>query len=261
MYQRQVQYRFEWPRLGPALKAIIIANVAVYVLQLIIRAIGGPESLGHLTPALVFEKGYVWQPFTYWWMHSPLRPGHIIMNMLLLYFFGARMESRWGPRRFVRGYVAFGLAGAALVLITSLLGLLILSEPTAGAWWRSSHVGASGAVMGIIVAFGLTYPDEEVSLFFLLRIKAKYLVLLLVGLDLVSVVLDSPVSVASHLGGMIMAVVLVWGLWRPSRARDLVTRSWRRFKLRRRMRDIEHQLRVLEGGKKPPAKDDPSKWN
>ena len=257
MQHGQVQYQIAWPRPGRALIGIIVANVVAYVLQLVLlRANAHEVTLLYLRPRDVLVDGYVWQTVTYWWMHDPASPSHLLFNMLMLWIFGSRLENRWGERRFLIAYGIFGFGGSVLVLI---MGLLSQTGPfaslLAGAW-GAAHLGASGAVTGMTVAWGLTYAEEEFQFLLLGRMKGKTLVLLVVAFDLLVALSFANTSSSSHFGGIIAAFLLVQGLWRPSRWSDL----WRREKLKVKKRRIERQLRVIEGSKESEPSD-PSKWN
>jgi membrane associated rhomboid family serine protease len=236
----------------------MLACVAVYVVELVLLRAGGAALVDALTlsPREVLA-GRVWQPFTYAWLHSPRDPSHLLFNLLLLYSFGGRLEGWWGPRRFLTAYLVFLLGGG---LLTVAVGALAQLGPLSGLLegvWLGPHLGASGAVMGMVVAYGLTHGDERVQLLLGPPMTARTLVWVLVGLDLLVALSFSPVSSSSHFGGMLAAVVLCRGLWRPSRWRALVGRA----RLEARRRGIERELRVIDGGKARPPPDDPRRWN
>lgn len=263
--QGQVQYQIQWPRPGRALLGIIIANVVAYILQLVLlRANVQWVSMLYLSPRDVFVDGYVWQVVTYWWLHSPMHPSHLLFNMLMLWLFGTRMESRWGQKRFLLGYFLLGLGGSVLVLLVGLVSLTEAFRPLLGSYWVSEHLGASGAATGLIVAWGLTFAEQEFNFLLLGRMKGKTLVIIIVAIEMLVALSFSNTSSASHFGGMIAAFVMVRGLWRPSRWKDWMHRQ----RLKAKRRNIEHQLRVLEGGNggeqkeaSKPDPDDPKNWN
>src|SRR5687767_14670542 len=95
---------------GKALIILLALNVVAYVLELIAIRAGMPvvEYL-FLTPAKLFEDGYIWQAATYTVLHSPRSAGHLLSNMLWLYIFGSSLEHWWGSKRFVGAYVVFAL--------------------------------------------------------------------------------------------------------------------------------------------------------
>jgi rhomboid-like protein len=242
-----------FPRPGRALIAIIVANVVCYVLQLLLlRANQTWVTELYLRPSAVFESGKVWQPFTYFWLHDPARTFHLLWNMLWLWMFATRLEHWWGARRFLTAYGVFALGGAALTLLIGLASRTSVLGPLLPNFWTGPHLGASGAVMGMTVAFGLTFANEEMQLLFLGRMKGKTFVLIMVAIELLVALSFEPTSSTSHFGGMIAAYVLCRGLWRPSRWKEVA----RRAELLRKKKKIESELKVIRGGK-----DDPSSWN
>lgn len=227
-----------WPRPQKTLIALMAVNLGFYILQLIaLRAgISGVSHL-YLVPREAFQ-GAVWQPFTYFWFHDPTAPSHLLFNMLFLYLFGSHLERWWGPRRFLLAYWIFGVSGAFLTLF---LALVFGSDP---AWLTRPHLGASGAVMGMTVAWGLAFANREFHFLLLGKMKGKTFVALAVGFELLTALSFSNISSSSHFGGMIAAFVLSWGLWRPSRWLAFVKNAWRR----RKAKAFLQTLRVIPGG-------------
>lgn len=245
-----------WPKPGKVLIGIMAANVVCYVLQLVLLRAGvGFVGDLYISPAGVFDRLYLWQPFTYMWLHSPRDPFHLLMNLIMLWWFGTKLERWWGPKRFLTAYVIFGLGGAALTLLTGLMAQTALLGPLFPGFWQGSHLGASGAVLGIVVAFGVVFANEQLHLLFLGAVKARTLVLIIVAVNLLMALSFSPVSTTSHFGGMIAAYIVCRGLWRPAKWKEL----GRRFGLARRRRKTERELRILEGGR--GRQDDPRNWN
>jgi membrane associated rhomboid family serine protease len=244
-----------FPRPGKAITILIAINVVAYVLELVLLRAGFTFVADlFLIPAAVFERGHVWQPFTYVFLHAPEQPFHLIWNMLWLWMFGAPLERWWGAKRLVTAYAVCALSGAAFTLAVALL----IETPVLGwlssGFWTRPHVGASGAVMGLTIAWGIVFANEEMNMLFLGRMKGKTFVLIIVAIELLIALSFDSTSSTSHFGGMIGAFVLCKGLWRPSRWGD----SFRRWKLKRDRRRIERELRILEGGKKDPKKDLPN---
>ena len=194
--------------LPPGVQAILGANVILYAVQ----------AVGLLVPALgdlLFALGALWAPasglfrpwqvVTYGFLHGGLL--HLLFNMFALWMFGTTVERAWGTRRFVV-YYAVCLVGAGLVQ----LGYYALTGAV------GPTVGASGAVLGLLLAFGVMYPDEYVYFYFLFPIKAKYFVAGYAVLDLWSGLSGSGSGVAyfAHLGGMLAGLPLALA-WRRSR--------------------------------------------
>ena len=114
MYGRGQQpgMRIGPPITPPVVKQLMIANAVVFLFQQI-----SPETTiyGSLVPKAVWQGGYLWQPFTYMWLHASF--GHVAMNMLMLWMFGSQVAMAWGPKRFLRFYLICGV-GAGLIIAT-----------------------------------------------------------------------------------------------------------------------------------------------
>jgi len=140
----------------------------------------------------------VWQLVTYMFMHGGIL--HLLFNMLWLWMFGMELENVWGSKRFLIYYLVCGIgAGLSHLIISPILGQ---SAPV---------VGASGAIYGILVAFGFLFPDRPIFLYFLLPIRAKFFVVGVIALDLLSSMFGSPDGVAhlAHLGGAAVGFILL----------------------------------------------------
>src|SRR5215217_7838752 len=129
-------------RLTPAVKVLIVTNVALFVLNIIV---GDVMRLG-LSPQAVFEQFAIWQPFTYMFLHSTSGIGHILFNMLALWMFGTELERTWGTRFFTKFYVITGVGAAATSLLLSMF---------VGSVYYSVTVGASGAIYGLLLGYGM----------------------------------------------------------------------------------------------------------
>jgi membrane associated rhomboid family serine protease len=153
-----------------------------------------------LRPVLVIEKFYIWQLFTYMFLHGGFL--HIFLNMYALLIFGIPVEQAWGGRKFLFYYIFTGIgAGITILVINTVLGGVNYITPT---------IGASGAVFGLLLAFGMLFPDAEILIFFIIPMRAKFLVLLYGGIELYSLIASSgqsPISHAGHLGGIIFGLV------------------------------------------------------
>jgi len=175
--------------LPPGIRLLLYANGAVFFLQ-IMPSIGGAlvEYFG-LTPTMV-AGGAVWQLFTYMFLHGGFM--HILFNMFILWMFGRELEQDWGTRPFLKYYLICGI-GAGAVTQIALWGSPI---PT---------IGASGAIFGVLLAFGMTYPDRYIYLWFFLPIKAKYMVIIFGLLELMASVSYTADGIGhfTHLGGLV----------------------------------------------------------
>ncbi len=113
----------------------------------------------------------LWQPVTYMFLHGGI--GHLLFNMLALWMFGTELERTWGTRFFVRYYMVTGI-GAALVTVAWSLSPL----PYATEMYQSVVIGASGAIYGLLLAYGMYFPTREIYLYFLFPIQARYFVMI-----------------------------------------------------------------------------------
>lgn len=171
---------------------LIIVNVVVFVFQFLflnryIAYIG-------LVPALAVGKFWLWQFVTYMFLHGGFF--HIFFNMLVLWMFGTEIENYWGSSEFLRYYFVTGIGAG----ITNCVFALHSSIPT---------IGASGAIFGLLLAYGMSFPDRYIYLYFLIPIKAKYLVLILGAIELLAVASPGGDGVArfAHLGGILFGYV------------------------------------------------------
>jgi len=193
----------------PVIKALLISNVAIWLFVDFLLApftiagirVGG--SGGILTYYLALwplgTHFLPWQLFTYMFMHGGF--AHLFFNMLALWMFGMELENTWGSRKFLIYYLLCGLgAGIANMLVAPLLGQL---APT---------VGASGAVFGVLVAFGMLFPDRPIYIYFLLPVRAKYFVAVYMALEMFYGVTGTTDGVAhfAHLGGAAVGLLYVF---------------------------------------------------
>jgi membrane associated rhomboid family serine protease len=186
----------------PGLKWLLISNTLVYV----IYYLGGRSLAGMMTTlfslyaAGVVHGLYVWQLFTYMFLHGGI--WHLLFNMLTLWFFGTQLERDWGTRRFLKYYFYCGIAAGVCVLLVNM----------AVGDWGTPTIGASGAIFGVLVAFGVLYPNQTVLMSFLFPIKAKYMVMIYAGIELLMTFgPNTGVSTIAHLGGMAFGYVYLKG--------------------------------------------------
>lgn len=153
-----------------------------------------------LSPKFVIEKFALWQFVTYIFIHGNFL--HILFNMYTLFICGMPVEHAWGGRRFLFYYLFTGIgAGLTIFVINWLVG---------GPMYESPTIGASGAVFGILLAFGMLYPNVEILVFFVLPMKAKYFVVILGLIELYTLFqagFASPISHTGHLGGILFGLI------------------------------------------------------
>jgi membrane associated rhomboid family serine protease len=241
MAQRSYTYRrsfFGYFTTG--VKWLLIVNTAVFLLW----ALSGQEfqsrvlSQFALGPELTIRQLKVWQIVTYLFLHGGV--WHLIFNMLTLWMFGSPLESDWGTRRFLKYYFICGVgAGAFDLLLNMALGN-----------WNSITIGASGAIYGLLVAFGVCYPEQTVLMSFLFPIKAKYMVMIYAGVELLmSMGVNSGVSNIAHLGGMVVGFVYLKSrMPRLKVALPDLGSAYRQWKLKRAKRKFQVYMKKHDRG-------------
>jgi len=137
----------------------------------------------------------IWQPVTYMFIHGDFF--HVFMNMFVLWMFGSEMESIWGSREFIKYYFITGIGSGIIWL------LLNISNS------YSVLIGASGAIYGILLAYGLMFPNRKVLIYFLFPIKVKYFVIFLGAVAFISSIGDSRSNIShlTHLSGMLIGFI------------------------------------------------------
>jgi len=180
-----------------------------------------------------YEKFQPYQIFTHMFSHSPTMFAHILFNMFALWMFGRILENVWGPKRFLLFYLVCGVGAAALHLAMQyfrceqvwqhiVAGDPVSPQSISGA--IAPALGASGAIMGLFAAFAYLFPNTElIFLFIPFPIKAKWMVLIMVGLDLFggfSTTSGDNVAHFAHLGGAITGFIIVF-IWNKTNRRTL----------------------------------------
>jgi membrane associated rhomboid family serine protease len=188
----------------PWVRRLLIANTAIYLLIALSRFLPG---LGTLLGALALRpaQAYLapWSLITYAFLHASLF--HLLGNLLVLYFFGPRLEEHWGSRGFIQVYLIAAAGGAVA-------SILLLALAPAG-----MIVGASGAVLGLLLAYALLWPDQEVHIWGIFPLRVKWLVAIIAGINLMMAVEGSGGGIAwlAHLGGMAAAFLWLRSPWAP----------------------------------------------
>jgi membrane associated rhomboid family serine protease len=229
------------------IKRIIIACVAIYFLQVVLGAVfpgalGYLFSFGALIPSYVLH-GFIWQIITYSFLHAGVM--HVLINMLMLWMFGAQEELDWGSKKFLEFYL-FCVAGAALTTIA------VAYSPIRGVSPLTPTIGASGGVYGVLMAFGMLYGDREIFMFPLpFMMKAKYMVAIMIFLVIIATFQPSQGGIANfaHLGGLLFGFVYV--KFMPSKGLTFgaseryfsLRNSYYRWKRRRAARKFEVYMR------------------
>lgn len=190
----------------PVIKNLLIINVAVFFVQLLANnlTLGGKPlwyvlniwfALNPIGSGFNFQ---VWQLITYQFMHGSFT--HILFNMFALWMFGMEIENYWGSKKFLVYYLLCGVvAGLFQLFLTPLLGSA-----------AAVTIGASGAVYGVLIAFAMMFPDRYIFLYFLVPVKAKYLIGFLVVMEFMLVdSAQSNVAHLAHLGGALAGFLFI----------------------------------------------------
>ena len=193
----------------PAIKYLLIANAIVFLVTKSIFT-GAWTPLGAVLAQNFalwsIGNGFMpWQLFSYMFLHADM--GHLFFNLLALWIFGQSIEHLWGTRRFITYYMLTGMGAAIIHMIVS--------------GYFTYTIGASGAVFGILLAFGMMFPNQYIILLFPpIPIKAKYFVGIYGAIELLSGLTrpDSGVAHFAHLGGLFVGFILIryWKINRPA---------------------------------------------
>ena len=237
-------------------RTLIFINVGVFIAQSLLMLIDhdlADASVYYLalTPYILVHKYYVWQLVTYAFLHAGV--SHIFFNMLVLWMFGSTMEGYWGSRHFTFFFFACAIGGALLNV-----GMGMMHYFGAG---RFPTVGESGAGMGIMVAYALTFGNNMIYVLPLpFPIKAKYLVAVFFAMDVLGAIRGEGGGVAYfvHIGGAVTAYFLVrYGSRRRSgydysmseryyQSRNILSNWFTRWKRRQAAKKFEVYMREID---------------
>ncbi|SVB74245.1 uncharacterized protein METZ01_LOCUS227099, partial [marine metagenome] len=217
-----------------AIKVLISINFGIFVLQTLAGAENLFFPLFGLVPKLVWSELMIWQPFTYIFFHGGI--WHVLINMFVLWMFGSELERLWGKHHFLKYYFVTGIGSG---LITMFLGFNSMIP----------IVGASGAVYGVLLAYGLTYPNRTVYLYGIIPIKSLWFVM---GIGLIAFMSSlnnvSQISHLTHLSGMVIGYFMLkkpvrWNdLWFAIRKKTMEYRVQQEEKKVSRQQEIERDI-------------------
>ncbi len=221
--------------ISSAIQALVIANVVLFFLQLLSPLL--TELLG-LNPRDVVRHLWLWQLVTYMFLHGSLM--HILFNMLALWMFGTELERMWGTRYFLKFYFVTGVGAAALTILFALLPFDVSRQV-----YASNVIGASGAIYGLLLAYGLYFPDRPIYLWFLFPVPAKLFVLImgLIAFYSSAAGANGGVANATHLGGLLVGYVYLKG-----RRIDLLAELKYRY-LKWKINRVRKRFEVYLGGR------------
>jgi membrane associated rhomboid family serine protease len=227
-------------RLTKAVKYLIIACFAVYVIQWITWAATGGTPITDwfgLSPAGFVMKHRIWQIFTYAFLHGD--PIHLFLNLMMLAFIGAELEASWGITRFLRYYFVCSVSAGLVYLILKMI------------WWggegaasdTSVMIGASGAIYGLLMAYGLLFGERVMLFMMLFPMKAKHFIWILALIEFMSIFPGSgrgaSLSSVAHVAGMAAGFIYLW--------------TWASLSVMRKRRAAAASGKPLKKGKKRSA--------
>ncbi len=240
------------PTLTPAVRFFLILHIAVwFVVQVVLEGFVLKSDVISaslaLTPIRIINDFSVWQFVTYMFLHS-LQVSHILFNMLILWFFGSELEERWGSKTWSLFYLGSGIGAGIFYFITvALLGnfTTFLSESM-----YAPVVGASGALFGLMLAYGITFGERPVAFMMVFPMKAKYFVMLMGIVQFSSLLTTrergSDVAYLAHLGGLLAGYIIFKYMgWKQNRQQKTGGRS----------------LRLVVNNEEKRRKNEPRYWN
>lgn len=223
--------------LPPVVKNILIINALFFLATLGFQAafkIDLTEKLGmHYFGSPLFKP---YQIISYMFMHDPSSFGHIFFNMFALWMFGNVLENYWGPKRFLIYYLITGIGAILIQMLVQYIQIRNasvfftpdqVSEIIKGGncyiptgltseavrlyqIYNMPTIGASGAVFGILLAFGMMFPNSVIYLYFAIPIKAKWFVIIYGAIELYAGIgSNDNVAHFAHLGGMLFGFLLI----------------------------------------------------
>lgn len=209
----------------PAVKALLIANAALFILDLVPALSRIFDEQLALRPRAVLGSYKIWQLATYMFLHDGF--WHLALNLLPLWMFGTRLERTWGLRTFLTFYFLSGIGGGICYLLINWNSLSLV-------------VGASGAVCGVLMAFAVLFPEQIVYFFGIFPIKIKWLVTGYVVMTLVGLAsAGGNIAHSAHLGGMIFGWIYLRGFRLPAGGLNGFKRAWHRRRMRSKMRVVD----------------------
>lgn len=242
-------------RLTKAVKALLILCFVAFVVQQTGDRYGANFLgwLGLVPYGFVVEHRF-WQIVTFAFLHGDVM--HLFLNMMMLVFIGGELEATWGTARFLRFYFLCSVSAGLLYLI---LQLVFWGD----AGLQTPMVGASGAIYGLLMAYGLLFGERVLLFMMLFPMKAKHFVWILAAMEFMTTVYAGRGGLASaaHLGGMATGFLYLWGraAWVVFHKRHAEGRKLSRREKKRKA--AEHLRLVINNDEKDKSAEDPKVWH
>lgn len=206
-------YRFSFGYgLPPTIKKLMIIMGAVFLLQTFVS--GRITLYLGLVPILVWKKYFLWQLATYIFLHGGF--SHILFNLFALWMFGGELENFWGSRKFLSYFFFCGIGAGICTVVFSPYQFIPV-------------IGASGAIYGILLAFGWLFPNRPIYIYFLFPIPAKFLVIIYGLIELYASMEGTGGGIAhlTHLGGLLFGILyMAYPVIRQKIRREYYKRKW-----------------------------------
>ncbi len=187
------------PKTPRTIKLLIYINAALYLIYLVCLAANiNITMLFGIVPYLVLKKYYAWQFVTYMFLHGNIF--HLLFNMLMLWMLGIELYKVWGRSFFIKYYFICGIGAGLSVVLLAFLNPSSFMIPT---------IGSSGAIFGLLLAYGSIFKNKVLYVFGLIPVKALKLVVIMGAIELVSLFSQeqSSISHLAHLGGLITGLL------------------------------------------------------
>ena len=210
-----------------AIKLLVSVNFGIFLLQSLSKSEMIFFQLFGLVPKLIWSEFMIWQPVTYLFFHGGI--WHVLINMFVLWMFGSELERLWGKVRFLKYYFITGIGSG---IITALLNLSSITPV----------VGASGAVFGVLMAYGITYPNRTIYLYGIIPIRSM---LFVIAVGLIAFVSSfdgtSRISHITHLSGMVIGYLILKRRWQFNDIWFSIRKKTLEYQIQREERKISHR--------------------
>ena len=210
-----------------AIKLLVSVNFGIFLLQSLSKSEMIFFQLFGLVPKLIWSEFMIWQPVTYLFFHGGI--WHVLINMFVLWMFGSELERLWGKLRFLKYYFITGIGSG---IITALLNLSSITPV----------VGASGAVFGVLMAYGITYPNRTIYLYGIIPIRSMLFVIAVGFIAFVSSFDGtSRISHITHLSGMVIGYLILKRRWQFNDIWFSIRKKTLEYQIQREERKISHR--------------------
>ena len=210
-----------------AIKLLVSVNFGIFLLQSLSRSEMIFFQLFGLVPKLIWSEFMIWQPVTYLFFHGGI--WHVLINMFVLWMFGSELERLWGKKRFLKYYFVTGIGSG---IMTALLNLSSITPV----------VGASGAVFGVLMAYGITYPNRTIYLYGIIPIRSM---LFVIAVGLIAFVSSfdgtSRISHITHLSGMVIGYLILKRRWQFNDIWFSIRKKTLEYQIQREERKLSHR--------------------